>query len=186
MKNKSVLFLVSLVSVFSIILGANAFYLQCQEQAVDGGDKVLGNVYSPERVICGGASATTTLTYLTTTGASSTCYAFVSDADRVDLKWITTASSTSSVLNWRVYFSDEDEPSEQTWYAEKNYTTTNNYTTTYSDLATTRTMTLSAGGTAYHSTSVENSNDRWLKVEYGVAGANAGVHLEILPKNHVE
>lgn len=186
MKNKPILFTVSLICVLGLMAGTKAVYLSCQEEGID--NKELGAIYSPERVICDGASATTTLTYLTTTGATSTCYAFVSDADRVDLKWITMASTSSSVLNWAISFANEDEPSERTWYPEKNYTVTSNNVTTYSGLPTGRVMALESttASTTYHNTSVENSNDKWLKVDYSSAGANIGVHLEIVPKNNVE
>jgi len=127
-----------------------------------------------------GSAATSTYQYFTADEASSTCIFLIEGAERVDLKWILNASSTSSVINYAVYFADEN--GGKTWYPEKNFTATDD-SVIYGAGDLIRSIPPALSGVSYHNTDIQDLTDRWIKVEYTLTGANGGLYLKAETKN---
>lgn len=180
------IYALSALVIAGIVYGVNAITLNIPDEYVSGNENLIGAQFAPVATFCNSARATTTLTYKTTTGASSTCVALIGDAESVDLKWITVGSSTSSQLNWQVSFANENEPTARTWYDEKNYTVTSNSLVTYGTGNVLRIIPTLTTSTQYHNTSIDNTNDKWMLVTYNFSGANGAVRLEIVPKNQTK
>jgi len=170
---KLLISLSSIVAILALAMVASVFLNQEPALGADAFDQVT--------TYCNDTAATTTLSYLTTSSASSTCFVKVAGADSVDVKWIMNASTTASRMQYVVYFADE-EGNARTWYPENNFISTIS-AVTYTPRKVLRNFTPGIAGTTYHNQEVANINDRWMKVEYKLTGANAGVNLEVLTKN---
>ncbi len=166
-------FLFASMVVVILATAINVFVDQEEALGADAFDQVT--------TYCNDTAATSTLSYLTTSSASTTCLVKVQGADRADVKWLVNASSTATRLQYVLYFADENG-NARTWYAEKNSTNAIN-TITYSARNVIRSFTPAIAGTTYHNHGITDLNDRWMKVEYKLTGANGGVYLEVLTKN---
>ena len=152
-------------------------------EPVQESDIMLGDQWQDVRVRCNGATGTTTPTYLTSGSASTTCQMYVADITDVDLNWSLTGSSTSSVLQYNLKFSNDDGANKN-WYYAKAFATTGTQEVTYSSDPLLTKIELSSTDNTLINTVAEDIYAKWMIVEYATAGANSSAYLELVSRNN--
>lgn len=160
------------------------FYTGIIKQALNQ-DGLLGGISLDKYYLSSTATATTTPVALTTSGASSTLIMSVANAKHIDLNLMLKASTTATTLNWVVYFSSDD--SNKNWYPEGGYTATSNTVSTEgaSKLVHTWTPANGAASSTYKNVGIEPVASKYMKVEFGVAGANGELYAEGISQSDV-
>ena len=149
-------------------------------------EPILGGQWQDVRIRCNGATGTTTPTYLTAGSASTTCQMHVSDITDVDLNWSITGSSTASVLQYNVKFTNDGSSATQNWYYAKAFTTSGEQEITYSSdplMAKIGTATSTADNVLIN-TEVNDIYAKWMIIEYATAGGNLSAYLELVGRNN--
>lgn len=121
-------------------------------------------------------TGTTTPTYLTNGTGTTTCSVYIENSETVSLNFLLNASSTSSVLETQNFISFDDG-SNRNWFLLANKTTSTDTNTYYE--ATNQYTAVAAGDNEINIT-LTDLNAKWLKIQYGVIGANGSVYLEVI------
>lgn len=161
-----------------VILGASVFaYNLSQAGSVKISEpqeeEILGGQRDVIRMRCGGATGTTTPTYMSTSAASSTCQAFIADATAVDLRFMVNSSTTPSTLTYE-YYVTEDDLAERNWFYVDGSTEREALATSSQELIPYK---------SYHKTDLSATH---LRLDYAISGAAADVYVEIVKDNQIK
>ena len=157
--------------------------IELVEEAPVEDNRIAGSYSSTFYNNCGFTS-TTTPTFVTTgTTASSSCIIMTSNISALDLQWYFKASTTSAFVAVTPYYTFEDDPADQDWYAGRTYTTAADGTVTYSTNPQFEKAPALIEGDNFITTSLEGLTAKWTKLEYNIHGANGAVTLNVVGRN---
>ena len=163
--NRLLLFLIAIAVITSAtIVIRYKLTADTENKKVAGG--ITSNTYQCQ-------SATTTPEYMTTSTATSSCIvADLQNATNADLKIGLIASTTGSIIHRKLFVTNDDAGPTRNWFEIK-------------DSAASWTPANAVASSSYLSVPLTNLAAKYLKVDYSVGGANAGVYLEVSRQNQL-
>lgn len=131
-----------------------------------------------------GLTATTTGAYLTAGTGTTTAVAYIERYDQLDLNMFVEGSTTASVLNIQVDYSDDTNcsvfPLACNWYRESYDTTTASLRVQSN--ASMRTWAPVSNATTTQNTKIINLGARYIRFGFGAQGANLRVWAQVAGK----
>lgn len=124
-------------------------------------------------------TSTTSPSYFTGGTGTTTCLIYTGDAKQVGLNFLLNASSTSSVLEFKNFFS-MDNGEGKNFFQKSNVAESGDTDTLTGEI---NQFSAVVAGDNVINVNVDNIRSDWLQVEYGVIGDNGAVYLEGITQN---
>ena len=119
---------------------------------------------------------TTPTSFVAGTTASSTFEVDIAGATNLALNWSLKASTTATVLQYEIFYSNDYEDADTDWYQERSLSTG---TVSANPIFYTWTPANSVASTTYASVDMDGVRADKAKIEYNLSGANGAVTLEV-------
>lgn len=144
---------------------------------------VVGGGISLDKYVISSSVTPTAPVFMTPGTATSTLTMSTSNSKHIDLNIKFTASSSLSVLNYKVYFSNDDGASKS-WYAEDNYTVSG-ITTTHASTTVTNTWIPATTVAQYKNVAITPVASKYTKVEFSNTIAGGALYVEGITQSDV-
>ena len=120
---------------------------------------------------------TTTPTFITAGATASSSVEFdISGATKLALNWSLYASTTATVLQYEIFYSNDYENADTDWYQERSLSTG---TVNANPVFYTWTPANSVSSTTYATVDVDGVRANKVKIEYNLSGDNGATTLEV-------
>lgn len=148
-------------------------------------DALASRNYSIDNCYLNDSEATSSPTYLTTTGDDQIMYCNVEGAKSIDFNLRTTASSTATVYNWTYEFADGREVSSTVdcnatplacdWFGETSVSSNSLIATSHGSTTVTHTLTPQTTTAQNQNILLSPIGARYLRVTFSATGANGSL-----------
>ena len=144
-----------------------------------GTEKAKAGLMS-EEVVYKSATATTTLTYITTSTATTTIIAPIYESKGADFNFCATASSSAATLVTQRFFSSDMGSSVPTWHEEVSETVSGTNITETPSLMHSLSLATTTTNYRCYNVGIESTRAKSLRIDYRVIGANTGIWTSVV------
>ena len=123
------------------------------------------------RTQCHTATTTANITHKTAGAASSTCIAYIGDANVASLQFMAYSTTTPPLLTYQTYATNDTDNSDRNWFYIDDSIEGQSMATSTENLY------------GMYSFDISDLTGEYLKVEYAVSSAAADIYLEIITQN---